>query len=896
MKRKLLFFIVALLPLVANAYDAKIDGIYYNFYGDEAEVTYMRADTTYYDEYSYSINYIPAYYNTISLPESVSYNGQTYRVTSIGYSAFYNCSSLTSITIPNSVTSIGSYAFTNCRHLASITIPNSVTSIGTSAFSCCWDLTSVTIPNSVTYIVYDAFNETGWSKAQPDGILYLDDWLLGYKGTKPTGNVTINSGTRGIASSAFVGCNGLTSITIPNSVTTIGNNTFRGCSGLTSVTIPNSVTSIGEHTFYGCTSLTSITIPNSVTSIDLEAFAFCSGLTSITIPTSVTSIGSLAFWHCSGLTAVIIPNSVTSIGYSAFGDCTGLTSITIPNSVTSIDNSTFRGCSSLTSVTIGNGVTSIGTLAFENCTGLTSITIPNSVTSIGSSAFKDCSVLTSVTIGNSVTSIGNSAFRGCSSLTDVWCYAESVPSTVSNVFSNSSISSATLHVPGKSLALYKAASPWNRFEKIISIDNIYTLTYIVDGDVYKTYEVEYNSPITPEPEPTKEGYTFSGWSEIPDIMPEEDVVINGTFSINSYTITYLVDGNVYKTETIAYGTKLTLEPAPVKEGYTFSGWSYIPSTMPATDVVVMGTFSINSYTLTYKVDGEVYKTSSVVYGTEIVPEEEPSKEGYAFSGWSEIPELMPDNDVEVTGTFSINSYTLTYMVDGEDYKTSTVVYGTALTPEAEPTKEGYTFSGWDKVPATMPAHDVTVTGSFTINKYKLTYMVDGAVYRSYEINYASTITPEAEPTKEGHTFSGWDDVPETMPAHDVVVTGSFSINSYFLFYVLDGGIYKAYSIKYGTVIVPETEPDKEGYLFSGWSEIPATMPDHDVVVHGNFYLYGDVNGDDKVDLSDAIMVTYYSLHQIPAKFNEAVADMNDDGEIDLSDAIIIIYKSLGVIL
>ena len=112
-------------------------------------------------------------------------------------------------------------------------------------------------------------------------------------------------------------------------------------------------------------------------------------------------------------------------------------------------------------------------------------------------------------------------------------------------------------------------------------------------------------------------------------------------------------------------------------------------------------------------DGEVYKTTEVTYGTAITPEEAPTKEGNTFSGWSEIPATMPASDVEVTGSFTANTYKLVYKVDGEVYKQIDVTYGTAITPEEAPTKEGYIFMGWSKIPATMPAHDVEVTGEFT---------------------------------------------------------------------------------------------------------------------------------------------------------------------------------------
>ena len=551
MKKSLLFLLLTLLGCATlHAYDACIDGIYYNFSGDEAEVTCKRYQSS-------SPFYISDYSGDIVIPESVTYSGKSYSVKSVGDGAFYKCSGLTSIIIPNSVTSIGEWAFAYCSALSSITIPDGVTSIGGAAF-------------------YDCFN-------------------------------------------------------------------------LSSINIPNSVTSIGGNAFGHCSALNSITIPDGVTSIESEAFQDC-GLTSITIPNSVTSIGSYAFYNCTSLTSITIPNSVISIGDWTFSSCTGLTSVTIGNSVTSIGDWAFAACSSLTSITIGNGVTSIGGEAFNGCTSLTSITIPNSVTDIYAGAFWDCSSLTSITIGNGVTYIGEWAFRNCNSLKDFYCYSKEIPQTGTGIFTGSPYTTAKLYVPRSSLSSYEARSPWGSFGEILPITN--TITYIVDGEVYKSYEVEYSATIIPEPEPTKEGCTFSGWSEIPETMPTHDVTVTGSFIPNNYSLTYIVDGEVYKTYTVTYGTSIAPEPVPTKEGYTFSGWSYIPATMPATDVVVMGTFTISSYTLTYKVDGQVYKTYTVEYGAAITPEPEPTKEGYTFSGWSTIPATMPDHDVTVTGTFT----------------------------------------------------------------------------------------------------------------------------------------------------------------------------------------------------------------------------------------------------
>jgi len=301
-------------------------------------------------------------------------SGSTF--TSLSVKAFDGCTSLTSVTIPDSVSLMGSFVFQDCTSLTSVTFPTNALfrQIGSNAFRGCSSLTSVTIPNSVIYI-----DET------------------------------------------FSGCTGLTSVTIPNSVTSIGAYAFSGCTSLTSITIPNSITSIGGSAFGGCTSLTSVTIPDSVTSIGEEAFRGCTSLTSVTIPNSVTSIGGSAFRGCTSLTSVTIPNSVTSIGNYAFYGCTGLTSVTFTatSKFTSIGNYAFFGCTKLTSVTIPNSVTSIGDQAFQNCTSLTSITIPNSVTSIGETAFANCASLTSITIPNSVTSIGETAFAGCTGLTSI---------------------------------------------------------------------------------------------------------------------------------------------------------------------------------------------------------------------------------------------------------------------------------------------------------------------------------------------------------------------------------------------------------------------------------------------------------------------------------------------
>ena len=175
---------------------------------------------------------------------------------------------------------------------------------------------------------------------------------------------------------------------------------------------------------------------------------------------------------------------------------------------------------------------------------------------------------------------------------------------------------------------------------------------MVDGDTYHEVTKEYGAAIEPVENPTKEGHTFSGWSEALEAMPAHDVTINAIFTVNKYIVTFQIGNEVIVANTLEYGTAIVVPEAPEKEGYSFNGWGEVAETVPANDVVYEGSYSVNSYKLTYIIDGEIIKESMVAYGTVIELIEGPNKAGYAFDGWNEVPETMPANDVVIYGTYT----------------------------------------------------------------------------------------------------------------------------------------------------------------------------------------------------------------------------------------------------
>ena len=873
MKKQLLLLILILLPMVSSADAVEIDGIYYNL---------ISKNGTNVAEVTSNPN---RYTGSVIIPELVNYGDKDYSVTGIGNSAFEacpdltsiiipnsvtiirsgafdGCSGLTTITIPSGVTSIGGSAFCGCTNLIDIIIPNNVASIGSWAFAGCSSLASITIPNSLTLIEEDAFRDCyGLNKVIIQDIAAWCGITFENYGSNPAYNAhhIYSDETTEIKE-----------IIIPYSVSSIGNYAFSGCTNLTSVTIPTSVTYIGGSVFQDCTNLTDVTIPNGITRIEGSTFFGCSSLSSVTLPTSVTYIGGNAFRDCTSLANITIPDNVTRISKQAFGGCISLTSITVPNSVTDLDGYVFNGCSNLSSITIGSGIMEIRSCTFGNCPELADVyCLAENVPNTASNAF-DGSYIELATLHVPATSV------------DAYKSAEPWKN-----FKEITYIEGTGPVVIDGLK-YDIEDDW---AVVVGRDGDYHDVVIPDKVTYK--DKEYKVRVEQGSYNGRRG----AFCEDEGIYSYTDPYITGTYysasggmcyhainlkKISCSSLTSIEGGWVTATYHTAFAECSSLEEVDMPNLQRIGDIAFVgcnslkdidfPKLQHVEDCAFRGT-SLQSINLP-----ELLKACTMAFAncsslkTIVVDKVEflgtkqhsTSSIGGTFLNCTSLKEVVLPNIINIISS-SDNKWDDVYgnfegctslekvelgnkceMIDKSTFKGCTSlsqIYSHSITP---PTLEPSAFDESTYSSATLMVHasalnDYKSTYPWSLFKkittiepiYRLTYIVDDNIYKEEEIAEGMIITPEPEPTKEGYTFSGWSEIPATMPAHDVIITGSFTVNQYTITYIIDNEVYTTQTVDYGSTIVPPTIPEREGYDFA-WGDYPETMPAYDITIYGTY--------------------------------------------------------------
>ena len=418
----------------------------------------------------------------------------------------------------------------------------------------------------------------------------------------------------------------------------------------------------------------------------------------------------------------------------------------------------------------------------------------------------------------------------------------------------------------------------NRSYKATGTINQYTITFVLNNGEENVVKVQdYNSDLT-APVPTKTGYTFKGWdTAVPEKVPAENKSFTAQWEAITYSISYDLDGGAMP-EGVTNATTYTIESqpitlnAPIREGYTFAGWTGTGLNEATTSVIIAtgstenrsykATWTVNQYTITFTANGETIKTEALDFGATITAPEAPDKEGHTFKGWN--PELtvgatMPAHDVTYDAVYTANKYKVTWVVDGQESENE-VTYATSITKPTDPVKEGYTFTGWTpEIPDSMPASNLTFTAQFTVNQYTVTFTADGVTIKTDSLDYGSVITPPTAPEKEGHTFTGWNPTlaeGTTVPAHDVTYDAVYTVNKYNVIYIVNGQEWARDPVEYGATIVLRQYTAEEGYTFNGWvsDQEYKTMPAHDIT-----YTADITSGIEKI-FAGCKYVTVYTLN------------------------------------
>ena len=548
----LLALIVSATSLYAET--VKLNGLYYSLGTTTAQVVKdQSSDKSVYKDYT-----------AVTIPASVTYNGYTYPVTSIGTSAFEALTNLQSVTLPTSVTTIGTDAFYGCTKLANVNLEEGLTSIGLRAFYNC-KLTEITIPSTVTSIGNAAFkgNPTTtivWKPA--DCSIGSDDSAPFYSTNSQVTSFTFADGVEVVPSYICKNMNKIDTIVLPASVNRLGQNAFMYCTNLKSINLPATQKTLPVSFLEGCTSLESIELPATLTTVSADAFYGCTKLANVNLHEGLTTIGLRAFYNCK-LTEITVPSTVTSIGNAAFKGNPTTTIVWKPKSCTigSDDSAPFYSTNSqVTSFTFGDSVqvipaylckymkidsiaipatvTGIGQSAFMYCANLKRFEFPQGIKTLATSVLEGCAALEEVVIPSSVTTINQDAFYNCSALQAIRNYAFTPQTITERAVNNVNKQTCILYVPMDYIDLYQAKAVWCDFANIIGVatdlqfeEQTVQVSYLKEDSTLHYMEAQkWQIPHAPR----IEGFTFLKWQVLPGDLAE-GIVLQAVYEANTPT-------------------------------------------------------------------------------------------------------------------------------------------------------------------------------------------------------------------------------------------------------------------------------------------------------------------------------------------------------------------------
>jgi len=758
-------------------------------------------------------------------------------VITIGDYAFSGCNKLTTLALGRKLTAIPENMLFSCSALTGITIPASVQSVGAHAFYDCDGLTSITIEDSETALEWNGTDYHPLNEVHANYTLYLGRNLTteGNQCFFP-GATSVMIGDRVTAVNPYLfdGANKLASVTMGSGVTTIGDYAFQNTGTDESVTAQSialgaNVITIGDYAFSGCNKLTTLALGRKLTAIPENMLFSCSALTSITIPASVQSVGAHAFYDCDGLTAITIEDGETALqwlgtDYHPLNEVNSNYTLYLGRDLTTEGNQCFFP--GATSVEFGPQVTAIPNNLFSGAE-LSSVKVP---------------WLTPIAINENVFASGaySSATLFVPAGTKEAYAAASIWENFTNIDHWSTLVTLTASTHGSIVTAEATASNGTEQYRQPKEDAVvYTLT--ADEGYELTALTDNEEAVSPLP-------ALSEQQTRTNAEGEEFVTLNATFSAISYTLNYELAGGSVATANPANYTiesaAITLNN-PTKNGYTFSGWKLNGEGDAMMEVTIAaGSTGNKSYTATwtpieYQIaltldGGSAENPATYTIESEAITLNNPTKTGHTFKGWKlngEGDALMEvtiahgsTGDKAYTATWQINQYTISFNSNGgTEVDAIKQDYASEVTAPDDPTRTGYTFAGWTPaVPETIPAENIELTAQWTINQYTITFNSNGGTeVDAIQQNYASEVTAPANPTREGYTFAGWDaEIPATIPAQNVTINATWTAIVYTLSYNLDGGdVAEANPTNY--TIESETftlnNPTRDGYDFLGWT-------------------------------------------------------------------------------